>query len=76
MASLVAKAGACFDEEVHHNDNNGAPSDAEAAIICKTMITRGHDQQVLQHNTKGRVVLKSAGEGKYIYLAEFCATAR
>lgn len=48
MASLAAKAGACFDEELHHNDNNGALSDAEAAIICKTMITRGHDQQVLQ----------------------------
>lgn len=46
MASLGAIAGACFDEELHHNDNNGAPSDAEAAIICKTMITRGHDQQV------------------------------
>lgn len=46
MASLGAIAGACFDEELHHNDNNGAPSDAEAAIICKTMITRGHDRQV------------------------------
>lgn len=47
MASLGAKAGACFDEELHHKDN-GDPTAAKVAIICKTMINiSGHEQQVL-----------------------------
>jgi len=46
VASLGAKAGACFDEELHHKDN-GDPTAAKVAIICKTMINiSGHEQQV------------------------------